>query len=59
MCKVLHCKKKTFYHQGVGYEKHNNPADFFIDVIIKNESIMDGISASEEDMTQIKSMTKF
>ena len=40
---------------GVEYEKYNNPADFYIDSIIKNESSMDGVGASDEDIITMKS----
>ena len=40
---------------GVEYEKHNNPADFYIDAIIKNESSMDGVDASDENIITMKS----
>ena len=36
------------------HEKYNNPADFFIDVIIRNENHMYGINASEEDVIEMK-----
>jgi len=43
------------YTVGVEYEKHNNPADFYIDAIIKNESSMDGVDASDENIITMKS----
>jgi len=51
------------YHQvdivfcgiGVEYEKYNNPADFYIDSIIKNENSMDGVDASDEDIITMRS----
>jgi len=39
----------------VEYEKYNNPADFFIDTIIRNESSMHGVDASDEDIITMKS----
>lgn len=45
---------KFITHKGVEHERYNNPADFFVDVIIRNEKTMHGIDASEEDVIQMK-----
>lgn len=53
----IYFQHHLFIHKGVEHEKHNNPADFFIDAIIRNEQHMDGTDTSEEDIIQLKSMS--